>query len=62
MSDFLKAGFVIGVVVLVVLSPLAVVWSLNTLFAMGIAYTWQTWLAVMVLAGAFKSNVSVKKD
>ena len=62
MSNFLKASVVVGLVVLVVLSPLAVVWALNTLFALSIGYTWQTWLAVMVLAGALKSNVSVKKD
>ena len=31
--------------VLVVLYPLALIWSLDTLFTMSIPYTWQTWLA-----------------
>lgn len=62
MENFLKAGLVIVVVAAVLLSPLAVVWALNTLFGLGIAYTWQTWLSVLILGGVVKTNVSVKKD
>lgn len=33
----------------VVVMPLAVITSLNTLFGLGIAYTWKTWLAALIL-------------
>lgn len=33
------------------LAPFAVVWSLNTLFALGIAYSFKTWGAVLVFLG-----------
>ena len=63
MSDFLKIGLVIAATVLVILSPLAVVWALNVLFpVLAIPYTWQTWLSVLILGGLLKSKVSVKKD
>jgi len=53
---------VVLAVVLVLLAPLAVVWSLNILFpALTIPYTVETWLAVVVLASAIRANVSVKK-
>lgn len=35
--------------VLFFLSPFAVVWALNVLFATGIVYTFNSWLAVVVL-------------
>ena len=62
MENFLKAGLVIVAVAVVLLSPLAVVWALNNLFGLNIAYTWQTWLSVLILGGVVKTNVSVKKD
>lgn len=48
----------IGIVVLlIVLGPLLVIWSLNTLFpVLGIPYTWKTWLSVLVLSGTFGST------
>ncbi len=50
------------VVVLAALVPLAVIWALNTLFSLGIAYTVWTWLAVIVLLGAIKGEVKVAKE
>ena len=42
--------------------PLVVIWALNTLFALGIAYTFWTWLAVLVLTLTFgKAHVEVNK-
>ena len=32
--------------------PLLLIWSLNTLFGLGVAYSFKTWLATLVLAGA----------
>lgn len=48
---------VLMVVVLLVLGPLATIWALNTLFALGIAYNFWTWLAVIVLGAAIRARV-----
>lgn len=45
----------------VILAPLSVIWALNTLFALGIAYNFWTWLAVLVLTAAF-GNGNVKRN
>jgi len=58
----LVAGFAVLVVALVVLGPLFVIWSMNTLFPiLAIPYTWQTWLSVLVMSAFFQTKVSVKK-
>ena len=44
------------IVALLVLGPLAVVWSLNTLFGLGIAYGFWEWLAVLVLLFVAKDS------
>jgi len=44
---------VIAGILLVIFWPFAIIWALNTLFALGIAYTYWTWLAVLVLTMAF---------
>lgn len=50
-------------VLLGILWPLVVIWAVNTLFGIGIAYTFWTWLAVLVLTMTFgKSNVKINKD
>lgn len=44
------------VIALLVLAPLAIIWSMNTLFpVLAIPYNIQTWLAAMLLAGAVRS-------
>ena len=50
------------IVAVIVLAPLATIWSLNVLFGLGIAYTWKTWLAVLILGSALKANASSSKD
>lgn len=43
--------------------PFAVIWALNTLFAMGIAYTFWNWLAMIVLTAFFgKASLKVNKE
>jgi hypothetical protein len=37
----------------IVFGPLAVIWALNTLFALSIPVTVWTWMAVVVLVGVF---------
>lgn len=44
----------------IVLSPLGTIWMLNTLFGLGLAYTFKTWLAALILNGMF--TVNVKKN
>jgi len=60
MSNVILAA--LFVVALVILGPVATIWSLNTLFpALNIPFTFETWCAVVVLGGVFKSNVVNKK-
>lgn len=54
-------GIVIAVLIAVVLWPLAIVWALNTLFGLTIAYTFWTWLAALVLVSAITSSTSKKE-
>ena len=63
MKEIIAIFVVLLVVALIVLGPLAAIWSLNTLFHTNIDYTWQTWLAALVLGGAVRSTVySSSKD
>lgn len=49
------------VVALIIVSPLLTIWALNTLFpVLAIPYTWQTWVAVIIVAAIFKTTV--RKD
>ena len=41
--------------------PVAVIWALNTLFGLSIAFTFKTWLAALVLIGAVAVQRSQKK-
>jgi hypothetical protein len=47
------------IAVSVIVTPLAVIWSVNTLFGTGIAYTMWTWLATVVLIFVFSPRVMV---
>lgn len=51
-------GFVILVVVIsaLLLSPLAVIWSVNTLFSTGIAYNVTNWFATILLGVYLRSG------
>ncbi len=47
--------------VLLVCVPLLLIWSLNTLFGLGIGYSLKTWLAMMILSAPFvRPQVKVK--
>lgn len=49
-------------VVAVLAGPIATIWALNTLFpTLAIPYTIASWLAVVVLGGVLKANVTVNK-
>lgn len=44
-------------VAVIILGPIATIWSLNTLFpVLAIPYTFETWVAALVLAGVVSGN------
>jgi hypothetical protein len=50
------------VVIVLIVGPLASIWSLNTLFpVLAIPYTFETWLAVMLVGGMFRGSF-IRKD
>lgn len=51
---------VLGIVA-VIFWPFATIWALNTLFGLGIAYTFWTWLAVIVLFSTATSGIRFKR-
>ena len=56
-------AFVALIIALIILAPFALIWALNTLFALGIPYTFWTWLASLVISAIFgKSNVKINKS
>jgi hypothetical protein len=62
----MKVGYIIGVIVValavVIGMPLALIWSLNTLFpTLAIPVTLETWFAAFIIPAAFKTEVSFKK-
>jgi hypothetical protein len=58
----MKVTLVIGIVMLILIfAPFALVWSLNTLFNLSIAYTFKTWLASFVLAATVGGTKVSKK-
>jgi len=62
-----SAGFTflfLVLIALIIVGPLATIWSLNTLFNLGIEYTFWTWLAMawlsLVTFGSVTSAVNNK--
>jgi hypothetical protein len=50
------------IVAIIIAGPLLSIWSLNTLFpVLAIPYTFETWLAVMLVGGMFRGSF-VRKD
>lgn len=48
------------VVVLLLSLPLAVIWAINVLMGLGIAYTFKTWFAAFVLMAIFSVEFKTK--
>jgi hypothetical protein len=59
----IKFIFWLAVIALIIVAgPLLTLWAMNTLFpALAIPYSIETWFAVIILAGVFKSNVKATK-
>jgi hypothetical protein len=63
MSDTAKLIFWVSVIVAIVIAgPLLSIWALNTLFPiLVIPYTFNTWLAMLLIGGVFRGvGVSTK--
>ena len=50
------ALIVIFLVSIIAFFPLAIIWALNTLFSLGIAYGFYEWLATFLLLSVFNAN------
>lgn len=49
------------IVIVLIVGPLASIWALNTLFpVLAIPYTIQTWAAMLLVGGIFRSSFSTK--
>ena len=49
------------IVIVLIVGPLASIWALNTLFpALAIPYTLETWAAMALVGGLFRSSFSTK--
>lgn len=70
LNDIFKGGLaalgVFGILLLIALiifHPFVIIWAVNTLFALGIEYTFWTWLATLILTSSFgRANVNVNKS
>ena len=55
-------AFVALALLLVIAGPLLMIWALNTLFpVLNIAYSFETWISIVILAGLFRTTVKVEK-
>jgi hypothetical protein len=63
MSDIIKIVLLIALVVfMIVVGPLLTIWALNIIFpVLAIPYTFWTWLAIIILGGFLRANVTLKK-
>ncbi len=49
------------IVIVLIVGPLASIWALNTLFpVLAIPYTLETWAAMALVGGLFRSSFSTK--
>lgn len=48
---------VLLILALIIFGPFLSIWSLNTLFGLGIAYTFKTWIAI-IIAGVLVRSTS----
>lgn len=54
--------FALLIAVLIVVGPLISIWSLNTLFGLGIAYTFWTWLAMAWIGAVLSAKIGQKSS
>jgi 5-bromo-4-chloroindolyl phosphate hydrolysis protein len=54
-------AFVFVAALAIIIGPVLVIWALNTLFGLGIAYGLAEWAAVVVLSIFLKTRLEYKK-
>ena len=66
MSNTAAVILILVAILAIIFGPLVTIWSFNTLFGLGIAYTFWTWLAMgwlsMVTFGGLSSAIRNKKN
>jgi hypothetical protein len=63
MKTFAILGLVVLVIFFLIFGPLLTIWALNTLFPiLAIAYTWQTWAAIVLLGMWVRGLVDFRKN
>lgn len=56
------ASVMLGIA-LIIFWPFVIIWALNTIFGVGVAYTFWTWLAMLVITATFgKAKLTYNKD
>lgn len=61
-TDNIKLLLVLLIIVLVIAGPFITIWALNTLFpVLAIPYTFETWVAAIVLGSAIKVGSNSSK-
>lgn len=62
MTKLLAVPFILLIVAVIVIAPLAYIWALNTLFPMlNLEYSFVNWVAICLLHSFFHQTISVKK-
>lgn len=62
MTKLLAVPFILLIVAVIVIAPLAYIWALNTLFPMlNLEYSFVNWVAICLLHSFFHQNITVKK-
>jgi len=62
MSKFMFAlGIIVLVILLIIISPIALIWSVNTLFSLGIVVNLKTWFAAFLLLTFFGNGKTYKE-
>jgi hypothetical protein len=62
-TTFAILGIMVLVIFFLIFGPLLTIWALNTLFpSLAIAYTWQTWAAIVLLGMWFRGLVDFRKS
>jgi len=62
MDDTTKGILLILLIIAIVaIAPILLIWSLNTLFGLTIAYNFSTWFAALVIGGAVRGTTRSSK-
>lgn len=62
MTKLLAVPFILLIVLVIVIAPLAYIWALNILFPMlNLEYNFVNWVAICLLHSFFHQTISVKK-